>query len=192
MLTYGPLLNGGRIIGSRRLLSSTVKDPWRLKTTFKWLLPIQTRWRDNDQFAHVNNAVYHEYFDTVINIYLSRHAGVSHLSPDAPQVFMVTNSATFHGSAKYPEVYLAGLAVSKIGSSSIRYKLGLFPFLETDQRVLVDLLSGHFKDEPILDLVADESLVSGESVHVCVDSTTGRPCAIPEKYLSGLLALSQS
>lgn len=53
-------------------LSSTVVDPWRLKTSFNWFLPIQTRWKDNDQFAHVNNAVYHDYFDSVINVYLQR------------------------------------------------------------------------------------------------------------------------
>ena len=34
---------------------------------------------------------------------------------------MVTNSCTFSGSCAYPHVYMAGLAVSKLGNSSVRY-----------------------------------------------------------------------
>ena len=33
----------------------------------------QTRWKDNDQYLHLNNAVYHALFDTVINVYLIRY-----------------------------------------------------------------------------------------------------------------------
>ena len=29
-------------------------------------------WKDNDQYLHVNNAVYHAIFDSAINIYLIR------------------------------------------------------------------------------------------------------------------------
>jgi hypothetical protein len=33
---------------------------------------------------------------------------------------MVTNSCTFAGSAAYPDVYMAGLGVAKLGRSSVR------------------------------------------------------------------------
>ncbi|KAL6035331.1 hypothetical protein STEG23_033069, partial [Scotinomys teguina] len=39
---------------------------------YGYFLPIQTRWQDNDQYGHVNNAVYYGYFDTIINHYLIR------------------------------------------------------------------------------------------------------------------------
>ena len=51
---------------------STASPDWRLKSVYPWFLPVQTRWLDNDQYGHVNNAVYHAMFDSVINIYLIR------------------------------------------------------------------------------------------------------------------------
>jgi len=37
--------------------------------------------------------------------------------------FQVTNECKFYAPAKYPLVYLAGMSVSHIGNSSIRYKV---------------------------------------------------------------------
>ena len=48
----------------------------RSLTEFKWFLPFQTRWLDNDCFGHMNNAVYHGIFDSVINVFLIRHCGL--------------------------------------------------------------------------------------------------------------------
>ena len=45
---------------------------WTNKSVYPWFLPVQTRWLDNDQYGHVNNAVYHGIFDTVINVSLIR------------------------------------------------------------------------------------------------------------------------
>lgn len=45
---------------------------WTQKNVYPWFLPVQTRWMDNDQYGHVNNAVYHSIFDSVINGYLMR------------------------------------------------------------------------------------------------------------------------
>ena len=33
-------------------------------------LKFPTRWNDNDVYGHINNAVYYEYFDTVVNRWL--------------------------------------------------------------------------------------------------------------------------
>jgi len=51
---------------------ATSPDPWLDRDTYGWFLPVQTRWKDNDQYLHMNNAVYHAIFDSVINIYLIR------------------------------------------------------------------------------------------------------------------------
>ena len=48
-------------------------DFWRQKSSYAWFLPVQTRWKDNDQYLHMNNAVYHAVFDSVINVYLIRY-----------------------------------------------------------------------------------------------------------------------
>ena len=55
-----------------RLASSAPPDFWRRKSSYPWFLPVQTRWKDNDQYLHMNNAVYHAIFDSVINVYLIR------------------------------------------------------------------------------------------------------------------------
>ena len=39
------------------------------------VLPIATRWKDNDVYGHVNNVEYYSYFDTVINAFLIREGG---------------------------------------------------------------------------------------------------------------------
>ncbi|MGH0133239.1 UNVERIFIED_CONTAM: hypothetical protein FKN15_005616 [Acipenser sinensis] len=55
-------------------------DFYRQRTTYSYFLPIQTRWQDNDQYGHVNNAVYHGYFDTLINHYLISSESLNILS----------------------------------------------------------------------------------------------------------------
>ena len=41
--------------------------------------------------------------------------------------YMITGNCTFLGSAKYPDIYLVGLGIHKIGNTSLHYKLALFP-----------------------------------------------------------------
>ena len=47
------------------------------KDNYGWFLPVQTRWKDNDCYGHMNNAVYHAIYDSIINIFLIRHCGLS-------------------------------------------------------------------------------------------------------------------
>jgi len=60
---------------------ATAPDPWLARDTYPWFLPVQTRWKDNDQYLHMNNAVYHAIFDSVINIYLIRWRLQEHPPP---------------------------------------------------------------------------------------------------------------
>lgn len=52
---------------------SSTEDHYRQHAMYAFFLPIQTRWQDNDQYGHVNNAVYYSYFDTIINHFLIRY-----------------------------------------------------------------------------------------------------------------------
>lgn len=67
-------------------------------------LPIQTRWKDNDMYGHVNNVQYYSYMDTVINSYLIATAGV--LDPVTSPVIglCITSGCTFHASLTFPDV----------------------------------------------------------------------------------------
>lgn len=175
---------------SRRLISgNSALDTWRLKGSYGWFLPVQTRWKDNDQYLHVNNAVYHAIFDSAINIYLIRKVGLDPQSPLTPRGFMVTNSCAFTAPATYPGVYMAGMAVEALGNSSVRYRLGLFPLINPTESLSCDLVQGHYKDDPVLDKVEELTVTTGSSTHVFVDPATGKPTSIPEGWREGLRRL---
>lgn len=178
------------LTSSRRLTSgNSPVDSWRLKSNYGWFLPVQTRWKDNDQYLHVNNAVYHAIFDSAINIYLIRKVGLDPQSPLTPRGFMVTNSCAFTAPAAYPNVYMAGLAVEGLGNSSVRYRLGLFPLTNPTESLPCDLVHGHCKGDPVLDKVDGLTVTTGCSTHVFVDPGTGKPTPIPDVWREGLRCL---
>ena len=77
-----------RIHASFALFSDNTSK--RVINNYKWFLPIQSRWLDNDRYGHMNNAVYHGIFDSVINVYLIRHCGLDINSNNSSTVgFMV-------------------------------------------------------------------------------------------------------
>jgi len=169
--------------------ATSSQDVWQLKGQYAWFLPVQTRWKDNDQYLHVNNSVYHAMFDSVINVYLIRNLGLDILSTTTPRGYMVTNSCTFYGSAAYPNVYMAGLAVSKLGNTSVQYKLGLFPLVEPSHSLYVDPVQGHHNTDPVLDMVEEKALVLGEYVHVFVNPDTEKSTPISQEWRDGLSKL---
>lgn len=147
--------------------NATVRKPPASRSAFCHFLTIQSRWGDNDLYGHVNNVVYYSYFDTVINRYLIDPGGLDiHASPVIG--IAVENACRFHRSFAYPDAIEAGLAVSKLGSSSVRYEIGLFGPGETIARA-----DGYF-------------------VHVFVDRTTMRPVPIGDNLRKALAAIEQA
>jgi acyl-CoA thioester hydrolase len=86
---------------------------------------IPTRWMDNDIFGHVNNVQYYSYFDTAICRYLLDEGG---LDPWRHEVvgMAVETGCRFHRSAAFPDLLHAGLRVGHLGTSSVRYEVGIF------------------------------------------------------------------
>ena len=39
---------------------------------FPVLIPLTTRWADNDAYGHINNVAYYAFFDTAVNQWLLR------------------------------------------------------------------------------------------------------------------------
>jgi acyl-CoA thioester hydrolase len=99
-------------------------EPGKL-ADYRYFTTITSRWFDNDLYGHVNNTVYYSYFDTVIANLLMREGG---LDPwRGPVVGMaVETGCRFHRSLKFPDTILAGLRVARVGTSSVRYEIGLF------------------------------------------------------------------
>ena len=84
-----------------------------------------TRWNDNDQYAHVNNAVYYELFDTAINAWMIRSLGVAPV--DTTYIAITAqNGCQFHRELFFPQELEVGIRVTRVGRSSVTYQLGLF------------------------------------------------------------------
>lgn len=92
---------------------------------YKHFLKIPTRWSDNDIYQHVNNVIYYEFFDTVINSYLIEYGGLDIVEGDTVG-FAVETHCQFLAPIRFPEVIEAGLRVGRIGNSSVRYEIGIF------------------------------------------------------------------
>jgi acyl-CoA thioester hydrolase len=127
-------------------------------------LAIPTRWMDNDVYGHVNNVVYYSYFDTVVNQYLIAQ-GVLDIHAGEVIGLVVETQCNYFAPLAFPQVVEAGLRVAKLGSSSVRYEVGLFA--QGEARCAA---RGHF-------------------VHVYVDRGTRRPVALPPALQAALRPL---
>ncbi|KXU82950.1 thioesterase [Paraburkholderia monticola] len=142
-----------------------MKNPLaRGRDAYPYLLPIQTRWMDNDVYGHVNNVVYYSYFDTVVNEYLLRERVLDFESSDAIGLVVQTQCEYF-SSVAFPDRLTVGLCAVRIGTSSVRYEIGLFR--ECDA---IPAAQGHF-------------------VHVYVDRVTRKPKPLSDALRAALMPL---
>ncbi|ODM41846.1 acyl-CoA thioesterase [Cereibacter johrii] len=122
-----------------------------------------TRWMDNDAYGHLNNVVHYALFDATVNGWLIE-AGL--LGPErAPIGLVAETGCRYHSEMAYPDRIAAGLRVAHLGTSSVRYELGLF-------RNAADLASAE-----------------GFFVHVYVDRATRRPAPLPADLRAALEGL---
>ncbi|HWS91838.1 MAG TPA: thioesterase family protein [Mycobacterium sp.] len=127
---------------------------------FPVLWPVGTRWADNDMFGHLNNAVYYQLFDTAINAWINTSTGVDPIT--TPVLGIVAESGCrYFSELHFPESVVVGLAVTRLGRSSVTYRLGVFRSQES---------------QPITAL--------GHWVHVYVDRTSRKPVPIPDDIRS--------
>ncbi len=84
---------------------------------------------------------------------------------------------------------MAGLSVSRLGTSSVDYRLALFA-LKPDRRLMGDLSHGHFPDDAILDCLETSAACVGSYTHVFVSTGYGnKPTPIRDRMRSALLKL---
>lgn len=86
---------------------------------------ITTRWMDNDIYGHMNNVVHYSLFDTAVNGWLIEQQALDIHGGDQIGLVVETGCRYF-GELAFPDVVTAGLRVARIGSSSVRYEVGLF------------------------------------------------------------------
>ncbi|MDN5843880.1 MAG: acyl-CoA thioesterase [Alcaligenaceae bacterium] len=130
----------------------------------KIFVPITTRWMDNDVYGHVNNVTYYSFFDTAVNRCLIdmgmldiEHSGVIGL--------VVETGCTYFASLAFPDEIEVGFRVARLGTSSVRYELGVFRQGESS------------------------AAAQGYFVHVYVDRETRRPAPIPDDLRAKLAGL---
>ncbi|MEY4358290.1 MAG: hypothetical protein RL469_1616, partial [Pseudomonadota bacterium] len=86
---------------------------------------IPTRWMDNDVYGHVNNVVYYSYFDTAVNRFLIERGALDIHHGDTIGL-VVETQCNYFAPLSFPDTVDAGLRVSRVGRSSVRYEVGLF------------------------------------------------------------------
>lgn len=137
------------------------------RQAYSFFLDIPTRWNDNDIYGHINNSVYYFYFDTIVNRFLIDHDLLT-LGESKVIGLVVETGANFFSPLAFPDHLVAGLRVSHLGNSSVKYEIAIFK--ENDEKASVQ---GHF-------------------VHVYVDEETRRPTALTNAFKSELQTLINS
>jgi acyl-CoA thioester hydrolase len=131
------------------------------RENYRDFIQIPTRWMDNDVYGHVNNVVYYSYFDTAVNGFLMREAGLDYRSSEAVGVVAETG-CSFHGEISFPDILDVGIRVRRLGNSSVTYDIGIF-------------CQGR-----------DEPAATGHFVHVYVRHGEMAPVPIPDKARAAL------
>ncbi|WP_119309274.1 acyl-CoA thioesterase [Cohaesibacter haloalkalitolerans] len=95
------------------------------RSDYKVFQVVPTRWNDNDSFGHLNNAVHYSLFDSAIANWLMQNASLDAAS-DGQICVVVENGCTYFEELSFPDVITVGLRITSIGTSSVRYEIGLF------------------------------------------------------------------
>ena len=84
-----------------------------------------TRWSDDDVYGHLNNARYFDLIDTAVNAHL--HDATGSDIRDLPAIGVVAEvTCRYFAEMGYPRPIELGLAVERLGNSSVIYRVGLF------------------------------------------------------------------
>jgi acyl-CoA thioester hydrolase len=142
------------------------RDPRDLRRSdFSVLRDIPARWADVDVYGHVNNVVHYSMFDTAVNGWLIEASGTDIRRLDAIGL-VVETSCRYHAELEFPVTVTAGLALERVGTSSVVYRLALFGAPESPA-------------------------ATGRFVHVYIDRTTRRPVRVPDEVRAALGGLDR-
>ena len=91
-----------------------------LKSDFKFIIELDTRWADMDWIGHVNNATFLTYIESA-RIKLIEDLGFL----DVP-IIMASIKIDYINQLKYPATMQIGQKISRIGNSSFDILTGIF------------------------------------------------------------------
>jgi acyl-CoA thioester hydrolase len=137
------------------------------RNDYRHFTTLTTRWSDNDAYRHLNNVVYYSLFDTAVNEALIR-AGLLDIEQSSSIGLVVETGCRYFQALAFPDVVEAGIRVTALGRTSVRYEIALFK-------------QG-----------ANEAAAQGHFVHVYVDRENRCPVELPPQTRSFLEGLSGS
>lgn len=135
------------------------------RDAYRAFMPLTTRWADNDIYGHMNNVVHYSLFDTAVNGWLIAN-NLLDIRDGAQIGLVVETGCRYHGELAFPDPVTAGIRVARLGTSSVRYEVGLF------------------RGE------AEIAAAEGFFVHVYVDRATRQPAAIDERLRAKLAEIA--
>jgi acyl-CoA thioester hydrolase len=140
------------------------RQPRLTRADFRVFRAIPTRWHDNDAYGHVNNVVYYGWFDTAVNAWLIEN-GFLDLAGSEIVGLVVETACTYFESVAFPETVEAGIAVERLGNSSVTYRIGIFR-------------QG-----------SAQAAAQGRFTHVYVERVSQKPVSIPAPLRAALAAI---
>ncbi|ADM10217.1 Thioesterase superfamily protein [Parvularcula bermudensis HTCC2503] len=126
------------------------RTPPQTRDAYRAFRTLTTRWADNDIYGHMNNVVHYSLFDTAINGLLIDE-GVLDIRGGDQIGLVVETGCRYFAELGYPDPVTAGIRVAHLGTSSVKYEIGLFR-----------------GDD-------DSAAAEGHFVHVYVDADSRRP-----------------
>lgn len=133
----------------------------RPRSAYRAWRMIPTRWADNDAYGHVNNVVHYAWFDTAVNAWLVE-AGLLDIANGDPIGLVVETRCAYFAALAFPQQVEVGIAVERLGGSSVTYRLGIFAEGE------------------------DQAAAQGEFTHVYVGRDSRKPTALPDAWRTKL------
>lgn len=127
------------------------------RSEYNYFCQLSTRWNDNDIYGHMNNIIYYALFDTAVNKWLIKNNLID-IKNGENIGLIVQSGCNFFSSFEYPEDVTAGIRVTKIGNSSVKYEVGLFKEKE------------------------NSSSADGFFIHVYVERTTNKPIQLDYNF----------
>ena len=131
------------------------------RSEYNYFSKLSTRWNDNDIYGHMNNIIYYALFDTAVNKWLIKNKLID-IKNGQNIGLIVQSGCNYFSSFEYPENINAGIRVTKIGKSSVRYEVGLFKEKE------------------------ELSSADGFFIHVYVDRKTNKPITLDYNFKNAL------
>ena len=137
----------------------------RGRGAYRHFTSVTTRWADNDAYGHVNNTVYYQWFDTAVNRWLVGE-GLLDIESGDPIGLVVQTGCCYFAPLAFPAEIEVGIAVERLGSSSVTYRIGVFA---------VD---------------SDAPAAQGQFTHVYVSRAGRRPAPLPDEWRGKLERLT--